>query len=124
VRAMATIVLFLAPPIALADCKTDWVAHRRLLSKEPVSSAKLAIVRGDLKFLGVAGYSISVPEVDSPKCTAVRSRVRVIEGTSDTPCGAEGVRFQKEAMKFAQNYNAVIRAHLDKQQVKYATCAL
>lgn len=124
VRAIATALLVLAPSVALADCKSDLATLHKLLSQEPVASANAAIARGNLFFLGVAGYSVTVPGVESPKCSVLPNRIRVIEGTSDTPCGAEGARLQADTTTFAERYNAVVRAHLDRQHVKYAACAL
>ena len=61
-----------------------------------------------------------VPGVDKQKCTARRSFVRVLEGTSDTPCD---VKLQAAARDFAHTYNAIIKAQLDAKRIQYETCA-
>jgi len=82
--------------------------------------ANAALLANDLKLLGVAGYSVTVPGVDSPKCRVHRSVVRVLDGTSDTPCD---VMLQRTAREYAHAYNVVIKAHLDAKHIEYATCA-
>jgi len=111
--------IFLGPLAALADCEAEG-ALRRAVANDPTTVANAALSRGDVKFLGVAGYAVSVPGVDSQKCRAHRGRVRVLEGTSDTPCD---VALQRAALEFAHTYNRVIKANLDAKRIEYATCA-
>lgn len=117
-RAIVTLVM-LAPMASLADCK-DEGALRQFIAKDPAKSANDAVSRNDLKFLGLAGYSVTVPGVDKPKCTARRDVVRVLAGTSDTPCD---VKLQDTAREFARTYNGVIKAQLDAKRINYETCA-
>ena len=117
-RAVAVLVL-LAPFAALADCEREFQL-RQLIAKDPVELANAAASHDDLKFLGVAGYAVSVPGVDIGKCTVRSSHVRVLEGTSDTPCD---LQLQGAAREFALKYNAVIKAKLDAKRVKYEACA-
>ncbi len=112
--------VMLAPWIALADCDPATPALRQFISKNPTALAKVAVSNGDLQFLGVRGYSVMVPGVDSQKCSADRGRVRVIDGTSDFSCDP---KVQGAANAFAQRYNVIIKAELDAQRIGYATCA-
>ena len=118
-RAIVTLGLLVAPLAAMANCEGE-AALRRVVSQNPTKMANDAVSRNDLRFLGVAGYSVMVPGLDGPKCTALRSVVRVLEGTSDTPCD---VKLQEKAREFARSYNTVIKAQLDAKSVKYETCA-
>jgi hypothetical protein len=106
---------------ACANCLEGSTALRGLISKDPVALANTAIARGEAKFLGVAGYSITVPGIDTPKCTALPNWVSIIEGTSDTSCDRNA---QQAAADFAQRYNVVIKTHLDANRINYERCAL
>jgi len=104
----------------LPIARVTWSPFARSFPKNRLPPSRAAAL-GDLRFLGVAGYAVTVPGVDSPKCTVHRDRVRIVEGTSDMPCATEGVKLQAKATSFAQRYNAVIRAQLHAQEVRSAT---
>ena len=118
VRAFA-IALLLPLPV-LAQC--PWENQlRQFIGQNPVALAREAISRNDLRFLGVAGFAVIVPGVDTEKCVARPEAVYVIEGTSDVVCDTA---LQETATEFARTYNLMIKAQLDARQVKYEACAL
>jgi hypothetical protein len=114
--------LAILPPVLLfvscSNCEEE-ASLRKLIRLNAAKLAQDAIAESDLRFLGVAGYTITVPGIDGNTCIARRNMVRVIEGTSDTPC-EKGI--QDSATKFARTYNLVVRTHLDGKQVDYMRC--
>ncbi|RYG93927.1 MAG: hypothetical protein EON58_17345 [Alphaproteobacteria bacterium] len=73
-----------------------------------------AIKKHNLRFLGVAGYSVSIPgvpdEYDNP---LVKKRgVHVIAGTSDYRQSDEHDRLQSVAADYAERYNRLLMAYL------------
>jgi hypothetical protein len=91
---------------------------RRLESADPAADVTTAIARGDLRFLGIAGYTVTVPGVlsvtgppsdkDNERLVA-RHGVRVIEGTSDDKAV---LAFQMAAIRYAERYNTLLLQHL------------
>jgi len=91
---------------------------RRLESDDPAADVTAAIARGDLRFLGIAGYTVTVPGVlsvsgqpsnkDNERLVG-RHGVRVIEGTSDDKAV---IAFQLAAIRYAERYNTLLLQHL------------
>ncbi len=91
---------------------------RRLESADPAVDVTAAISRGDFRFLGIAGYTVTVPGVlsvtgqpsdrDNERLVA-RHGVRVMEGTSDDKAVLE---FQLAAIRYAERYNTLLLKHL------------
>lgn len=93
-------------------------ALRRLESSDPAADVTAAIGRGDLRFLGIAGYTVTVPGVLSVtgqpsdkenERLAARHGVRVIEGTSDEKAV---LAFQLAAIRYAERYNTLLLQHV------------
>jgi len=93
-------------------------ALRRLESSDPAADVTAAIGRGDLRFLGVAGYTVTVPGVlsvtgqssdkDNERLVG-KHGVGVIEGTSDDKAV---LAFQLAAIRYAERYNTLLLKHL------------
>jgi hypothetical protein len=93
-------------------------ALRCLETSDPAADVAAAIGRGDLRFLGIAGYTVTVPGVlsvtgqpsdkDNERLVA-KHGVRVIESTSDDKAI---LAFQLAAIRYAQRYNTLLLQHL------------
>jgi len=100
---------------AVADNEIADIAYlRRLVARDPVKDAQDSIAKGSLRFLGVAGYVVHVPGVDTDKligCTAILERVDVIRGTSDALMGKEHSDLIEKARTYAFRYNSLVAKH-------------
>ena len=93
-------------------------ALKRLENSDPAADVAAAIGRGDLRFLGIAGYTVTVPAVlsttaqpsdkDNERLVA-RHGVRIIEGTNDDKAA---LAFQLAAIRYAERYNTLLLQHL------------
>ena len=111
------LLLALLPMAALAECgasDAEISALSDLLRTNPTLMAQSAIGQGRTDFLGVAGYSVAVPGIDSPNCFVDRTNVRVVPGTTDVICSAEHAQLIHSASEYAVKYNAVVRDFLVK----------
>ena len=111
------VVLLLAFPTmaACVECGASVAevsALRQFLANEPTQLAHIAITEGKTEFLGVAGYSLVVPGVDSPRCPIDRALVRIMPATTDVICGLEHAQLINRASAFAAKYNAVVKDFL------------
>ena len=114
-RTFIVLLLSLSPIIASAECgasAAEVSALREFLAADPILMARTAINEGKTEFLGVAGYSISVPGVGEPQCLIDRALVRVIPGTTDVRCSSEHSKLINSASKFAAKYNAIVKGFL------------
>lgn len=84
----------------------DWI-----YSADPYSDFTNAIEREDYRFIGIYGYSLSVPGV-SLNCINVETDVRSIEGTSDTNSSFEEAKFNALAKVYAEYYNFQMKKYL------------
>lgn len=83
-----------------------------LLRKSPESLAREVIKQGDIAFLGIAGFTVSVPGVEEEeRCAVKRSKTYIVPGTSDVLTTRQSV-VQEKAAKIATAYNRIIRDHL------------
>jgi hypothetical protein len=83
---------------------------------DAATELKAAIAAGDWRFLGIVGYVVVAPGValtDSlyPKDPG---HIRIIEGTSDSPVGEPGERFDSVAGAYAERYNRLLLDRLRK----------
>lgn len=72
-----------------------------------------SIMRGDLRFVGIYGYALSVPGVAGgagSRIVALKG-VNAVEGTSDF-IGPEQARLQPLAVRYAARYNTLLLDHL------------
>lgn len=93
-------------------------ALRRLENADPAADVTAAIGREDLRFLGIAGYTVTVPGVLSvtgqpsnkeDERLVARHGVRVIEGTSDDQAT---LAFQLAAIRYVERYNTLLLKHM------------
>jgi hypothetical protein len=94
-----------------------------LLTREPEALAEKVVRSGHFRFLGIAGFTVHVPGVDSDQCVAEPSRVFVVPKTSDALMD-EQMALQARAEEFAAQYNKIVRDHLVKTGVldSYIVC--
>jgi hypothetical protein len=81
---------------------------------DPARELAAALARGDLRFIGVAGYVVVAEGVGfrDPCYPRQRDAMRVVEGTSDTPVGPARERLQRVAAAYAKRYNRLLLARL------------
>lgn len=79
-----------------------------LVAHDPVVLAKDDLVKGKIRFLGVAGFSVEAPGIDTGPCWAPPVHVYIIGGTSDV----DPLNLLLKAKQFALQYNLTVRAHL------------
>ena len=86
----------------------------RLQSADPAADVAVAIKKGDLRFLEVAGFSTEIPGIHKgPRLgwLMVRYGVRRIEGTTDDKMIPE---LQESAWRYAERYNKLLLEHIDR----------
>jgi len=88
----------------------------------PEDDAAKNIARGDSRFLGIRGYSVSFP--GTPDGSFASKRVqqigfRLIAGTGDTVSGDEHMRLIAIATRYAGSYNRYIWYHSGKSKEKH-----
>src|SRR6266496_5845958 len=72
--------------------RADLEYLKTLVARDPEKDARSAISKGKVEYLGVAGYSVTVPagkELDIGGCLKRADKVRLIRGTSDVIYGDE-----------------------------------
>ena len=87
---------------------------KRLEHADPEVDFRDAIKRRDFRFLGVAGFTLTVPGVpmsDENIPLLETHGVRVIPGTSDNPVS---LTLQMSAARYAERYNKLLLDHLRK----------
>jgi hypothetical protein len=83
---------------------------------DAATELKIAIAKDDWRFLGVTGYVVVAPGVDvkDPLYPKNPADMRIIEGTSDSPVGDAGMRFDGVAGVYAERYNRLLLDRLRK----------
>lgn len=87
-----------------------------LLVREPEALAGEVISSGQIQFLGIAGFTVSAPGIDTDHCVAEPTRLFVIPRTSDVLTNGQ-MALQARAEAFASQYNRIVRDHLVKKGV-------
>ncbi len=114
-RASSLLLLTLFSSAAFAECgasASEIAELQNLVETDPISTAQSAIENGKLEYLGVAGYSISVPGIDDTDCSIGGAFVHVMPGTTDFRCGPAHTELIRRASLFARQYNAIVKDHL------------
>ena len=91
--------------------RADLEFLKALVARDPEKDARSAISKGKVEFLGVAGYSVTVPagrEPDIGGCLKRADGVKLIRGTSDVIYGDEHMALIQQATAYAARYNALI----------------
>jgi hypothetical protein len=83
---------------------------------DAATELKTAIAAHDWRFLGVVGYVAVAPGVDfnDPLYPKHPKDMHIIEGTSDSPLGEAGTRFNMVAGAYAERYNRLLLERLRK----------
>jgi len=87
---------------------------KRLEQADPEGDFRDAVKRQDLRFFGIAGFTLTVPGVpmsDENMPLLETNGVRVIPGTSDNPVN---LTLQISAARYAERYNKLLLEHLRK----------
>jgi hypothetical protein len=77
----------------------------------PQADAQQAIKIGDLRLLGMATRSMSIPGVETDQILKYETKcgVQLIEGISDVVRSDEHLRLMQKARSYALKYNAIIK---------------
>ena len=80
---------------------------------DPQADANQAVKQDDLRLLGLATRSVSIPGVDEADSLKYEQHcgVQLIEGISDVVRSSEHLRLMQKARSYALKYNAVIKQH-------------
>ena len=106
--------------VALAGCATNgepidpYVQKLQWLdAADPQADAEQAIKQNDLRLLGLATRSVSIPGVEASEVLAYEQScgVQLIEGISDVVRSNEHLRLMQKARSYALQYNAIIKTH-------------
>ena len=73
---------------------------KELLTKDPLVLADNALQNNHVVFFGVAGYSVTIPGIDTEKCNIEKFQVHIIPGTSDVMCSNEHRQLILDAKSF------------------------
>jgi hypothetical protein len=80
----------------------------------PGTLAREMIRRRETRFIGIAGFTVEVPGVQTDRCDVVRSAVYVLPGTSDYG-GMMSDELRKDVFRVARGYNVIMKRHLAKR---------
>ena len=81
-----------------------------LYEANPEHDVQVAIENGDFRFMGVYGYSIVVPRIDT-KCLDYEKDINPIKGTSDAIESYEHAKLNAIARVYAGEYNFRMRIY-------------
>lgn len=104
--------------LAMTGCATDSKALDPNVQKlqwldaaDPQADAQQAIKTGDLRLLGMATRSVSVPGVETDEILKYETQcgVQLIDGISDVIRSDEHLRLMQKARSYALKYNAIIK---------------
>ena len=78
---------------------------------DPQADAQQAIKTGDLRLLGMATRSVSIPGVETDQILKYETKcgVQLIDGISDVIRSDEHLRLMQKARSYALKYNAIIK---------------
>ena len=102
--------------IILASCSKEPTLEMsealiQLLEKDPTTETLKAFKKKDYRFMGVYGYSLTVPGLIG-KCEYSYDDINPIEGTSDYMESYEEQLFNSVAQTYASNYNFIMQMYL------------
>lgn len=78
---------------------------------DPQADAQQAIKTGDLRLLGIATRSVSIPSVEPDQILTYETKcgVQLIDGISDIVRSDEHLRLMQKARSYALTYNTIIK---------------
>lgn len=90
----------------------------RLRTASPDRDFAIAWANGDTRFLGVQGYSLSLPGLPKEmyRTAIMHGQFRPLEGTTETPNSEEEMELNNVAWKYATRYNQLLLQKLDEQK--------
>lgn len=115
---MKSSLIVAALVLTMSGCATDSKALDPNVQKlqwldaaDPQADAQQAIKTGDLRLLGMAQRSISIPGVAQDQILKYETKcgVQLIEGISDVVRSDEHLRLMQKARSYALKYNAIIK---------------
>lgn len=77
----------------------------------PERLAEKMIKRRETRFIGIAGFVVEVPGVQTDKCDVVRTYVYILPGTSDQG-GTMGIELSTQVFRVASSYNQIMKQYL------------
>ena len=114
-------MLLFSLPASSVACDTSTEKQisqlKELLTKDPLVLANNALQSRHVVFFGVAGYSVTIPGIDTEKCNIGKYPVHIIPGTTDVMCSDEHRQLIIDAKSLAEKYNSVILSDLEKQSL-------
>jgi hypothetical protein len=80
---------------------------------DPQADAQQAVKQNDLRLLGLATRSVTIPGVDADQAVKYEEScgLQLIEGISDVVRSDEHLRLMQKARAYALQYNAIIKTH-------------
>ena len=80
---------------------------------DPQADAQQAVKQNDLRLLGLANRSVSIPGIQADEVLLYEQScgVQLIEGISDVVRGDEHLRLMQKARSYALQYNSIIKTH-------------
>jgi hypothetical protein len=115
---MKSSLIVAALVLAMTGCATDSKALdpnaqklQWLDAADPQADAQQAIKTGDLRLLGMATRSVSIPGVETDQILKYETKcgVQLIDGISDVIRSDEHLRLMQKARSYALRYNAIIK---------------
>jgi hypothetical protein len=91
-----------AAPDSASVAKLRWLEHA-----DPIVDAQNALASKDHRLVGVYGYTLSAPGIETSQQRTYQERygIRPIEGTSDALESEEHERLVRKATEYAERYN-------------------
>jgi hypothetical protein len=105
-------------PAQLA-CEQDVRSLTDYLEREPLRAAAESAAKGDLRYLGVHGFTVTYPGTGA--CLQQEDLGEAISGTSDAICSDRHLRLRQRAIEFAKTYNAAINEHRGQRKLPACT---
>lgn len=123
IKYLAFIILTFLSLISCQSEETEFEKEQRkyiselewLLDADPNKDVELAISRGDFRFKGIYGYSLTVPHV-KVRCLDLEAEVDAIKGTTDAVLGYEHAKLLAVAREYADFYNMRMRIYLEENR--------
>jgi hypothetical protein len=84
--------------------------------KNPVADLDANVAKGDLRFIGINGYSCNAPGVDKDEddrlVTSARYGLRCLSGTGDVLESDKHKALVDKALEYAREYNKTLLARI------------
>lgn len=106
------ILIFLFSLYGCKNTASDSIDVVWLYEANPLEDFKESVNSNDYRFVGVYGYSLTVPGV-ALKCIDIEKDVKPIEGTSDSYSSYEEEKFNAVAKVYADYYNFQLIKYLE-----------